>query len=67
MASTFYVHQGKLGDDQVQGRPLTADKQESSIAPAKWGSPKSIFQALFTFLLWSRTGQWAVSRVMAAT
>ncbi|XWS21707.1 hypothetical protein CRYUN_Cryun30bG0077600 [Craigia yunnanensis] len=41
--------EGKLGD-QVQGL-LTADK-ESSSPPAKWGrSPKSIFQALFTFLL----------------
>lgn len=41
--------EGKLGD-QAQGL-LTADK-ESSSPPAKWGrSPKSIFQALFTFLL----------------
>ncbi|XWS25055.1 hypothetical protein CRYUN_Cryun27aG0037900 [Craigia yunnanensis] len=41
--------EGKLGD-QVQGL-LTADK-ESSSPPAKWGrSPKSIFQAFFTFLL----------------
>ncbi|XVF64449.1 hypothetical protein PTKIN_Ptkin09bG0170700 [Pterospermum kingtungense] len=47
--SNIYVHQGKLGD-QVQGL-LSADK-ESSSSPAKWGrSPKSIFQALFTFLL----------------
>lgn len=41
--------EGKLGD-QVKGL-LTADK-ESSSSPSKWGiSPKSIFQALFTFLL----------------
>ncbi|XVE95579.1 hypothetical protein REPUB_Repub02eG0110800 [Reevesia pubescens] len=44
--------EGRLGDQvqQVLGL-LTADK-ESSSPPAKWGrSPKSIFQALFTFLL----------------
>ncbi|XVF39205.1 hypothetical protein PTKIN_Ptkin01aG0016800 [Pterospermum kingtungense] len=41
--------EGKLGD-QVQGL-LTADK-ESNSPPAKLGrNPKSIFQALFTFLL----------------
>ncbi|MBA0612724.1 hypothetical protein Godav_013299 [Gossypium davidsonii] len=41
--------EGKPGD-QVKGL-LTADK-ESSSSPSKWGrSPKSIFQALFTFLL----------------
>ncbi|XWS15192.1 hypothetical protein CRYUN_Cryun35bG0073300 [Craigia yunnanensis] len=41
--------EGKLGD-QVQGLS-TADK-ESNSPPEKWGrSPKSIFQALFTFLL----------------
>ncbi|KAL4311254.1 hypothetical protein GQ457_01G028640 [Hibiscus cannabinus] len=41
--------EGKPGD-QVQGM-LTADKKSSS-SPAKWGrSPKSIFQALFAFLL----------------
>ncbi|XP_022766328.1 protein STAY-GREEN LIKE, chloroplastic-like [Durio zibethinus] len=41
--------EGKLGD-QVQGL-LTADK-ESSSPPAKWERrPKSIFQALVTFLL----------------
>ncbi|KAK8572288.1 hypothetical protein V6N12_028343 [Hibiscus sabdariffa] len=41
--------EGKPGD-RVRGM-LTADKKSSS-SPAKWGrSPKSIFQALFAFLL----------------
>ena len=43
----LFLFQGRQGD-QIHGL-LTARKEGSS--PQKWGNPKSIFQALFAFLL----------------